>query len=821
MLDFRFLEFCRPGTFFYDTTDAGSTEAAFDVPLPDGWVMEHNRDWSICHPSARAGLPEQGWKIHVSGTPDTAHGLLQSVVPYLTERQVSFKFIRSATVLKRRGSKNSDRTASGKFITIYPRDDLQTEELLHGLDELVGGTPGPYILTDLRWKQGPLYVRYGAYMWKWTRDQRGVMVAAITAPDGSLVPDERRPVFRPPAWLEIPPFLEEAVAARGRGTLRDFPFKIREALHYSNGGGVYRATEISTGRDVLLREARPLAGTDAAGADAVERMERERWALERLRGLSCIPEVIDHLVGYEHRYLARQFVDGEPLTALLTSRHPYATGDHSHAGRRAYRTWALDVLRKVEQGLDEMHERGVVFGDLHPANVLVTDDDQVVFIDLETAVPVDHAEPQALGTLGFKAPHHLVGPDVDRYALAVLKLTLFVPVPQAVPWGAGKVRQLVSCMIRDFDVPAAFVDSILDRLDPEQPGAPAGYGIAWPEAAESSGVEARIVRSVLGNATPDRTDRLYPGDPLQFMTPGGGTTFAYGAAGVLWALSRAGHAVPDDHVRWLVDRVKGGEGGDGPGFNTGLAGLGLTLDELGEHDLATEVLERALLQADDRGVTDSFASGRSGLALAVLAHHRATGVARWLDAAVDLAEKVGHGSREVRQIGLLHGRTGPALLHVHLHRATGDSAFLTRATEELTRDLQALDTARRTAAGLDGTGGIAAVARAAVRFGAEELREEHEKVARSLDCLALGFGLWTGRSGTVIARVDHGLPVDAHVRALGWNAVSVQDESVDFIGDRRFRLSTDLATGSAAALLALASARERTALFPFLGMDLA
>ncbi|MDF3140724.1 MULTISPECIES: hypothetical protein [unclassified Streptomyces] len=116
-------------------------------------------------------------------------------------------------------------------------------------------------------------------------------------------------------------------------------------------------------------------------------------------------------------------------------------------------------------------------------------------------------------------------------------------------------------------------------------------------------------------------------------------TFAFGAAGTLWALSRTGHEVPADHVRWLVDRVKAGESGDGPGFTGGLAGLGHTLDALGG--------------------TDSFATGRSGLALAALFHHQVTDDARWLDVAVDLAARMEQGPGHARRVGLLHGRTGP------------------------------------------------------------------------------------------------------------------------------------------------------------------
>ncbi len=48
---------------------------------------------------------------------------------------------------------------------------------------------------------------------------------------------------------------------------------------------------------------------------------------------------------------------------------------------------------------------------------------------------------------------------------------------------------------------------------------------------------ADMVRAIRASATPDRGDRLFPGDIDQFRVTGGGLGLAHGAAGVLYALS--------------------------------------------------------------------------------------------------------------------------------------------------------------------------------------------------------------------------------------------------------------------------------------------
>ncbi len=56
---------------------------------------------------------------------------------------------------------------------------------------------------------------------------------------------------------------------------------------------------------------------------------------------------------------------------------------------------------------------------------------------------------------------------------------------------------------------------------------------------------------ILASATPDRDDRLFPGDIAQFGD-GGGLGLAHGAAGVLYALAQAGAERYEEGERWLL-----------------------------------------------------------------------------------------------------------------------------------------------------------------------------------------------------------------------------------------------------------------------------
>ncbi|MEU1556574.1 class III lanthionine synthetase LanKC [Streptomyces scabiei] len=857
-MDLRYVTYCQAGTAFYEdpavaATATGPADAVAEPPA--GWTRTVNGDWVVLTPPDTE-LPGQGWKIHVSATQDNADRVLDAVRAHCVRERLTFKYIRSAEVLNRRNSKYGDRGASGKFITLYPLDETQLERVLVALDDAIGGEPGPYILSDLRWRSGPLYVRYGGFVARLGRDAKGDPVHCIEDPEGRLVPDVRGPGFRPPAWVTLPDCLAESLAARNASTMGDFPFRAVRALHFSNGGGVYEARDLRQGAGgdatVLLKEARPLAGLDEEGEDAVARLERERWALERLAGLDCVPPLIDYRRGREHYFLAREFVPGSSLHTRIHEANPLLNpdADTSPESFAAYTSWALSVLDRIDAGVRDLHARGVVFGDLHPNNVMVRPDDSVAFIDLETATPVEAAASQAIGAPGFRAPAGCTGPAVDRYALGCLRLAVFLPLTVVLGWGPDKTRQLITLVTENFPVPADFAERVEADLTAAEPavgtGAAMGTGAAVggePPAAEEAAETAPVwpgtenltptdwpslrdalAAGILATATPDRDDRLFPGDIAQFTAPGGGLALAHGAAGVLWALTGAGTEIPSAHVDWLTERVRRWTD-PRPGFYDGLHGIAYALDALGRTAEAREVLDRALaLPLDD--VDGSLFAGLPGIGLSLLHFGH-------LDAAERLAELVadrtpgGYAARP--RPGLLHGATGAALFLLRLYEETGDRKLPHVAAEALRHDLAELANGPGLgrmpylAVGGAGTAMVLSDLLPHLTSPAPDLTGSLPLLRTSLASLYQAqAGLFQGRAGAALAlrhlrdtTPEAEAAAGRHLAAFGWHAVPHGGHPA-FLGDQTLRLSTDLATGTAGVLLALDEALGTGKGLPFL-----
>ncbi|ANZ40856.1 serine/threonine protein kinase [Lentzea guizhouensis] len=831
-MDHRYEAHCLAGGRFYDVLQAHDTPSDdFSRSLPEvgpDWRTHVRGVWRSLAP-VHITLPAQGWKIHVSATMDNAERVLAVVFDYCLAVGTAFKHLRTKSILLASNSKYALRSASGKLMTIYPRDDAELARVLTDLSAALEGEPGPYILSDLRYRTGPLYLRYGGFLPRWV-EHNGVRVPAIETPDGTLVPDVRKPVFHLPDWVEPPSFLRPCLAARATGSPDDFPYRITESLHHSNAGGVYLATRRSDGTKVVLKEARPHCGLDREQVDAVTRLHREHETLTRLAGITGVPAVHDRFSVWEHEYLAMQHMPGRPLSRWLATTYPLVR----HATDQQvtdYTARALALLGRIEALVAEVHERGVVFADLHPHNVLVDEDDSVSLVDFELAFPIDRPARPALGAQGFRAPADRRGVDVDRYALAALRLWAFLPLTSVLELERGKLHQYLDFIEQRFDLPGGYCD----RIRREMGGT--GHDVAvteWDQPAPDWHlVRKSITEAILASATPDRADRLFPGDVEQFVS--GGTSFGYGAAGVLYALDTSGAGRFPDHEQWLVDAVRRTPP-TRPGFYDGAHGIAHVLANFGHHDLAAEVVARCEPASDH-----SLAGGAAGVALNLLHLADLLGERDFLAEAERIGDRLAAalptaappGSKGTA--GLFHGWSGPGLLFVRLFERTDDRRWLDLADQAVARDLREcvskedgslqVRDGRRTLPYLSvGGAGIALVL--------NELAAHAPQSGLLTDLLrgcygefVIHPGLALGRAGQLatLALVNRRLrdpeldrAISCHLANLRWHALP-HGGGIAFPGHQLLRLSTDLGTGSAGVLLAVTAALDdNRPVLPFL-----
>ncbi|TDV55221.1 class III lanthionine synthetase LanKC [Actinophytocola oryzae] len=836
-MDQDYQPYCMADPSFYDAMHsedtAGESFATAARPLPKGWTLHPQDDWLVVNPPVRQAIPAQGWKIHASATMDNADRVLDAVWDYCVPRGISFKFLRSSSALLARVAKYAPRGFAGKLVTVYPENDEACEKILTELGDQLVGEPSPYILSDLRWGKGPLFVRYGAFSTRYMVDDTGVVVEAMADPEGNLVPDRRDPVFRVPPWVTLPAFLEPHLEARNSVSLTDLPYTIEQVLHFSNGGGIYSGTDNRTGERVVLKEARPHAGLDSWRHDAVRRLEREHETLVRLAGIPGIPKVHDLFWVGEHRFFAMEHVEGDVLGKAITLRYPLIDPTATPEKYASFTSWAMDIHRQISETIAGVHERGIVYGDLHLFNIVVREDDTIALLDYEVASPVEEATRPGLNNPGFAPPRDVNGFDIDDYALACLKFAIFLPMTNLLGLHRLKARHFTEIITEHFPVSREYLLPAQDMIvPPDTPHLPSPR--LEPDPARWPSLRDDLVRAIRASATPERDDRLFPGDPQQFGV--GGLGLAYGAAGVLYAMDVTGGGRVEEYERWLVSHATNPPTGTRLGLYDGLHGAAFTLAHLGYRQEALDVVD-IFLKENWETVGHDLKAGVSGFGLNLLHLADSTGEPALRGAAHRAAELVAaaqvpeESSAEYPVsgsgqpwVGLFRGRSGAALFLVRTYDETGDVAFLDAAAEALRFDLRRCITRDngtievnegwRTMPYLDGgSAGIGMVLDEYLRRRHDEqFAEAAAAVARTARSeMYILTGLLTGRAGMLLylagrsADPANDPDVARQVRNLAWHALPYGD-GMAFPGNALLRLSMDLATGTAGVLLALGAA---------------
>ncbi|TAJ21291.1 MAG: serine/threonine protein kinase [Planctomycetota bacterium] len=247
---------------------------------------------------------------------------------------------------------------------------------------------------------------------------------------------------------------------------REFPealgdFRLHERLGQGGMGVVYRATQVSLGREVALKLIRP---EQLYFSGARERFRREVEIVARLQHPGIVAV---HAVGEEQGvpYFAMELVRGASLAELiarLQGRAPSALsgadlaralGAGAPGGAAAPLfdgDWArttLCIAIEMCRALEHAHAQGVLHRDLKPSNCMLTADGRVLLLDFGLALQQGASEltrsGSALGSLPYMAPEQVdgrireidertdvYGVGVTLYELATLQQPFLEPVTE-------------------------------------------------------------------------------------------------------------------------------------------------------------------------------------------------------------------------------------------------------------------------------------------------------------------------------------------------------------------------------------------------------
>ena len=219
-------------------------------------------------------------------------------------------------------------------------------------------------------------------------------------------------------------------------------YQLFETLGVGATSRVLRGFDPMIGRPVAVK----LFPAELAKGEARDRFLREA----RVVGQLSHPNVITlHDMGIEEAtqtpYLVMELIDGTPLDRLLekgTLPLPRACAWVAHAA----------------EALEAAHNRGVIHGDVKPANILITADGKVKLTDFGMArvAKRDAGDTPLLGTPAYWCPEQIMGrPQDARSDIFSLGVVLYEMVTGTQPFAADSLQGVCNRVLSSTVSPAS------------------------------------------------------------------------------------------------------------------------------------------------------------------------------------------------------------------------------------------------------------------------------------------------------------------------------------------------------------------------------
>src|SRR5438067_3610934 len=196
-------------------------------------------------------------------------------------------------------------------------------------------------------------------------------------------------------------------------------YKIEKPVAAGGMGAVYRAIDTRFNRPCAVKEMLDEFQNDTERTQAVEWFGREATLLLDLNH-PCIPRVRDFFVEDGKHYLVMDFIEGRTLGDVL-EKEGNVVGVNGAQGVPEARTrsWGQQICSV----LNYLHRQSppIIFRDLKPSNIMVTERDELKLIDFGIARTFQsQRQATIIMTIGYAPPEQLHGmpePRSDIYAL--------------------------------------------------------------------------------------------------------------------------------------------------------------------------------------------------------------------------------------------------------------------------------------------------------------------------------------------------------------------------------------------------------------------
>ncbi|KRM11730.1 hypothetical protein FC15_GL000831 [Lapidilactobacillus concavus DSM 17758] len=396
-------------------------------------------------------LPLQGWKIHISCTPDNFEKVLFALIKECSSRpSFSFKIPSTHHNMLNMIYGRNGYLVTGKMITIYPVDQSEKglAQLCLRIAPVTQSTPIPIIPTDIRFGDTSLFLRYGAFTKIKEYDTFGAEVPSLFNNHGKIVPDIRAINHFKPNWIDTPQFIELSKVSSNNSDIDFASHGINnlQLISRNSKGAVFHIIQNNAVR--ILKQGLGELMVDGHHTSGADRFLNEVTVLNQLPKYVEHPKVYDYFTNGNNFYEVQEEIVGEKLFNLLYLNKTRIIKD------------PLKLIVQIHQQLCMLHKAGFIFRDLSAYNIIIDSNLKPHLIDFELSCKIGSANPLPGGSPGFFPLHIKERTDAgssqfaDSYALgAIIFLITTKIVPVSPEMTDGKTRSQFIKRLQNLTLP--------------------------------------------------------------------------------------------------------------------------------------------------------------------------------------------------------------------------------------------------------------------------------------------------------------------------------------------------------------------------------
>jgi len=223
-------------------------------------------------------------------------------------------------------------------------------------------------------------------------------------------------------------------------------YQVLGVLGRGSMGVVYKAKDPVIGRLLAVKSVPETLGLDTGKKqEYIKRLLQEAKAAGNLQHPNIVT-IFDAGESELGPFIAMEYLDGVTLKEILST------------GKKLTLPQLVEIVRQVGEGLDYVHQRGIVHRDIKPANLMIVENSLIKIMDLGIArLPFSDLtrEGRLVGSPSYMSPEQLQGENLDgRSDLFSLAVVVYQAATGKKPFPGQNIQEICWKIIHEEWVPA-------------------------------------------------------------------------------------------------------------------------------------------------------------------------------------------------------------------------------------------------------------------------------------------------------------------------------------------------------------------------------